>query len=43
MRKQIVAGNWKMNKTSSEAKEFFQKLKPLIKNDKDVDNENLWG
>ena len=31
MRKPIIAGNWKMNKTNMEAKEFIGKLKPLIK------------
>lgn len=36
MRKKIVAGNWKMNKTPSEAVELIGKLKPLVKRD-DVD------
>ena len=31
MRKTIIAGNWKMNKTCSETKEFFTKLLPLVK------------
>ena len=30
MRKIIVAGNWKMNKTASEAKDFFEEFKPLV-------------
>lgn len=30
MRKIIIAGNWKMNKTVSETKEFFNKLLPEI-------------
>ncbi len=30
MRKIIVAGNWKMNKTAREAAEFFAGLKPLV-------------
>ena len=32
-RRRIVAGNWKMNKTPSEAKELIETLKPLVKND----------
>ena len=36
MRKTIVAGNWKMNKTPSEAKALIEELKPLVAND-DVD------
>lgn len=36
MRKKIVAGNWKMNKTPSEAVELVNMLKPLVAND-DVD------
>lgn len=31
MRKIIIAGNWKMNKTCTETKEFFNELLPLIK------------
>ncbi|MDD2648842.1 MAG: triose-phosphate isomerase [Eubacteriales bacterium] len=31
MRKPIIAGNWKMNKTPSEAKELVTALKPLVK------------
>ena len=30
MRKVIVAGNWKMNKTAKEATQFFNELKPLV-------------
>lgn len=36
MRKKIVAGNWKMNKTPSEAVELIDMLKPLCASD-DVD------
>ncbi len=36
MRKKIVAGNWKMNKTPSEAVALINELKPLVAND-DVD------
>ena len=36
MRKIIVAGNWKMNKTPSEAVKLVETLKPLVAND-DVD------
>ncbi len=35
-RKKIIAGNWKMNKTPSEAVELLNLLKDLVKND-DVD------
>ena len=31
MRKPIIAGNWKMNKTQAEAKELVNALKPLVK------------
>ncbi len=31
MRKPIIAGNWKMNKTPSEAVELINQLKPLVK------------
>ncbi len=31
MRKQIIAGNWKMNNTAAEAKELISALKPLVK------------
>ena len=36
MRKKIIAGNWKMNKTPSEAVALIEQLKPLVTND-DVD------
>lgn len=36
MRKTIVAGNWKMNKTPSEAVALVEELKPLVANE-DVD------
>lgn len=36
MRKKIIAGNWKMNKTPSEAVDLVNELKPLVAND-DVD------
>ena len=35
-RKKIIAGNWKMNKTPSEAVALVNELKDLVKND-DVD------
>ena len=31
-RRKIIAGNWKMNKTPSEAKELVEMLKPLVDN-----------
>lgn len=31
MRRTIIAGNWKMNKTCTETREFFEKLLPLVK------------
>ena len=31
MRKAIIAGNWKMNKTPEEAKALVTELKPLVK------------
>lgn len=34
MRRPIIAGNWKMNKTSSEAIAFVEELKPLVSNAK---------
>ena len=37
MRRRIVAGNWKMNKTPSEARELIETLKPLVGDEKDVD------
>lgn len=36
MRRKIVAGNWKMNKTPSEAVALVNELKPLVES-KDVD------
>ena len=30
MRKPIIAGNWKMNKTAKEAEELITALKPLV-------------
>ena len=33
MRRIIVAGNWKMNKTPSEAVKLIEELKPLVKSD----------
>ena len=33
MRKKIIAGNWKMNTTPSQAIDLIEKLKPLVKND----------
>ncbi len=32
-RRKIIAGNWKMNKTPSEAVALVEELKPLVKND----------
>ena len=29
-RKAIIAGNWKMNKTPSEAKALLEEIKPLV-------------
>ena len=34
MRKMVVAGNWKMNKTPSETKKLIEELKPMIHTDK---------
>lgn len=31
MRKTIIAGNWKMNKTLTETREFFNELLPMVK------------
>ena len=36
MRKKIIAGNWKMNKTPSETVALINELKPLVQNE-DVD------
>ena len=33
-RKKIIAGNWKMNMTPSEAVKLVETLKPLVKNDR---------
>ena len=33
MRKKIIAGNWKMNKTPSETVKLIEELKPLVQND----------
>ena len=33
MRRKIIAGNWKMNKTPKEAKELINTLIPLVKTD----------
>ena len=30
MRKPIIAGNWKMNKTAKEAVALIEELKPLV-------------
>ena len=32
-RKKIIAGNWKMNKTPSEAVALVEELKPLVANE----------
>ncbi len=37
MRKRIVAGNWKMNKTPAEAKALIETLKPLVGNSETTD------
>lgn len=34
MRKPIIAGNWKMNKTAAEAEQLIEELKPLVKKSK---------
>jgi Triosephosphate isomerase len=34
MRKAIIAGNWKMNKTVDEAAKLIEELKPLVKDAK---------
>jgi triosephosphate isomerase len=31
MKRPVIAGNWKMNKTNAETKEFINELKPLVK------------
>ena len=37
MRRPMVAGNWKMNKTSAEAVKLAEELKPLLADVKGVD------
>jgi len=37
MRKPIIAGNWKMNKTGAQTKELIDALKPLVADVTDVD------
>jgi len=37
MRRPIIAGNWKMNKTVSEAVDFIRQLKPLVADVRDTD------
>ena len=37
MRKPIIAGNWKMNKTAAQTKKLIDELKPLVKDVDDVD------
>lgn len=37
MRKPIIAGNWKMNKTPQETRDLISALIPLVKDAKDVD------
>ena len=37
MRKPIIAGNWKMNKTASESKALIEALKPLLADVSEVD------
>ena len=34
MRRPIIAGNWKMNMTPSEARALVEELKPLVKDAK---------
>ena len=36
LRKAVIAGNWKMNKTPAEARELLEAIKPLVK-DADCD------
>lgn len=38
MRKPIIAGNWKMNKVSSEAKSFIEEVKGLVPSTESVDS-----
>ena len=37
MRKPIIAGNWKMNNTISEAVTLIDELRALVKGEKDVE------
>ena len=37
MRKPIIAGNWKMNKTASETKKLIEELKPMLSDVTNVD------
>ena len=37
LRKAIIAGNWKMNKTRPEAKELLEAIKPLVANAGEVE------
>jgi triosephosphate isomerase len=37
MRKPMIAGNWKMNKTLSEAVDFVRQLKPLVADVRDIE------
>ncbi|MCR8613115.1 MAG: triose-phosphate isomerase [Mycoplasma sp.] len=41
MRSKIIIGNWKMNKISQEAKEFFESVSKLIKTNENKIDENL--
>ena len=36
MRKKVIAGNWKMNKTPVDAVKFIEKLVPLVKDTNDI-------
>ena len=36
MKKKVIAGNWKMNKTPSETKALIEELAPKVKNSDDV-------
>ena len=35
-RRKIIAGNWKMNKTPSEAVALVEELKPLVQNPDEI-------
>ena len=37
VRKAVIAGNWKMNKTRPEAKALLEELKPMVADVKDVE------